>query len=409
MNIERFNADFGNSTGNFLIDGYYFEIPTNIVEISSKKAEGMFVSPITEKNELLDRLMISNGEKENEKFYLVGEFAQGHEIKTQVNQMNDKLTSIIPYANFLGAVAYYAILKNSTDDKKIDVEIDNMKMMLPIWLLKKASKFSVAQNEMAARFLGEHTVKVLTMGMERVINITVKHSVCKIESEVARYAIKYKMLQEDNSIKIVHRDDIVDKFTNCETILSDIGGGSIDCVKLGDSLTPPKERNSFKVIDIEPFLGFLETFRKEKVLQYFSSIKQIEKFLINNYKKQKYILDDPNSGKSYDFTSEFTEMLQDYADKLVPIIFDTFKETDRLLKFVYFGGEAPVLKPYIKKTLLKFVTEKVAEENHIFLDDLLSDDASEVFKPTSRTINLTALELLSLSEISTNKTSEKNE
>lgn len=369
----------------------------------------MFVSPITEKNELLDRLMISTGEKENEKFYLVGEFAQGHEIKTHVNQMNDKLTSIIPYANFLGAVAYYAILKNPSEEKEINVEIDNMKMMLPIWILKKASKFSVAQNQMAARFLGEHTVKVLTMGMERIIKIKVNNSVCKIESEVARYAIKYKMVQEDKIIKILPRANLSDKFTKCETVLCDFGGGSIDCVKLGEGLTPPKARDSFKVIDIEPFLGWLETFRKEKVLQYFYSIKQIEKFLINNYKKQKYILEDPNTGKSYDFTSKFTEMLQDYSDKLVPVIFNTFKETDRLLKFVYFGGESPVLKPYIKKTLLKFVTEKVAEENHIFLDDLLENDTSEVFKPTSRTINLTALELLSISEVTKNKSSEKNE
>ena len=68
MNIKRFNGDFGNSTNNFMIDGYYFEIPTNVVEISEKEASETFVSPITESKDLLSaaiddlELLISNNQ-----------------------------------------------------------------------------------------------------------------------------------------------------------------------------------------------------------------------------------------------------------------------------------------------------------------------------------------------------------
>lgn len=39
MEIKRQNVDFGNSIFQTLVDGYYFEIPTNVVEITKDKAE----------------------------------------------------------------------------------------------------------------------------------------------------------------------------------------------------------------------------------------------------------------------------------------------------------------------------------------------------------------------------------
>ncbi|MCD2345096.1 Alp7A family actin-like protein [Clostridium guangxiense] len=397
MKIGRLEADFGNSTNNFLVDGYYFELTTSVAEISKQDAERMFVSPITEKKELLDRIMISTGEGENEKFYLVGKFAEGHEIKSHVNTMNDKIHSIIPYASFLAAISYYNTIK--AEDTDNEVEIDSMMMMLPIWLLKRAEKFSIAQNEMANRFIGEHKVKVLTMGMEKEIKIKVKNSQCKIEGEVARFALKYRMVQEEsNTIKIEKRKEI-EMFQNFETVLCDVGGGSTDCVLLVKGLTAPKERDSFKVIDIEPFLGKLETFRKEKLLQYFSNVKELESFIVRNYSKQKYILEDLNTGKTYDFTKQIVEMLQEYANKLITQIFSAFRKKDRVVKFIYFGGETPILKPYMKNSLLNIITEKALEENHLFLDELFNDENSEIFKPTPRTINLASLEILSVNQL----------
>ncbi|MGQ7115217.1 Alp7A family actin-like protein, partial [Escherichia sp. TWPC-MK] len=79
----------------------------------------------------------------------------------------------------------------------------------------------------------------------------------------------------------------------------------------------PKRRDSFQVIDIEPFLGYIDRFRKEKVLQYFKDLRTLETFIVKNYKDQEYVLTDENTGQEHDFTSEIVETLQEYAKFLV--------------------------------------------------------------------------------------------
>jgi len=402
MDIMRLNCDFGNSTNNFMVDGYYFEIPTNVVEISEKEASEMFVSPITETKELLDRLVISTKYNDKEKFFLVGEFAEKSKLSnSHVNNMHDKIKSVIPYASFLAAIAYYTNLKSSKDDNV--VKINYMSMMLPIWLLKREEKFSIAANQMEKRFLGEHEVKIITLGMEKTIKISVENAKCRIESEVARHGINYKLVTDDNNImKIEKRQELTSKFNDYEVVLADIGGGSTDAVILGKALTAPKTRDSFKVIDIEPFLGTLETFRKEKGLQYFHDLGALEKFIVANYKEQKYVLKDENIGEQFEFTDMIKEMLQEYSDMLILQIFNAFKTKNKVIKFIYFGGEAPILEPYIKISLRKHMTDQAAENNHFFLNEILEEDKREIFRPTSRTINLTALEILSINEMAKN-------
>lgn len=92
-------------------------------------------------------------------------------------------------------------------------------------------------------------------------------------------------------------------------------------------------------------------------------------------------------------------MLQEYANVLVYKVMDSFNgNTTGALKFIYFGGEAPILEPYIKECVKRSTNEDIMENNHYFLGDLLDESTDEVFRPTSRTINLAALEILSLSE-----------
>lgn len=47
-----------------------------------------------------------------------------------------------------------------------------------------------AQKIIEDTFIGEHTIKIMTLGMEKDLKISVKNVKCRIESEVARYDIK---------------------------------------------------------------------------------------------------------------------------------------------------------------------------------------------------------------------------
>lgn len=76
MNISRMNVDFGNSMYMNLIDGYFFELPTNVVEISKEAAEGKFTSIVEDPADLKDRLLVSTVIDETERYFLVGELAE---------------------------------------------------------------------------------------------------------------------------------------------------------------------------------------------------------------------------------------------------------------------------------------------------------------------------------------------
>ena len=403
MKIERLNSDFGNSTNNFLIDSYYFEIPTCVVEIPKDKAESHFTNTVEDVGDLLDRLLIATTIDEEERYFLVGKLAENNPYSnSHVGKMHDKINSDIPYVAFLAAVAYYHKIKNENgeDTDEIEIEIDNMKMMLPIWLLKKEDKFSIGQTKMANRFLNEHTVRLMTSGMESELTIRVKNSKCYIESETARWALKYKMVNDkENNATVIQKRIESRKFDDNETVLVDVGGGSTDAVLLTKGLNTPVSKDSFQVIQITPFLGALEKLLKEKLIEYFNDLRSLEKFIVENYKNQKYILRNQNTGDKYDLTDPIVEMLREYAQLLVYKVMEAFSNNSKgVLKFIYFGGEAPILSPYIKESVKDITNEEIMENNHHFLGELIEEDKSEIFRPAARTINLAALEILSLNE-----------
>ena len=400
MKVETLNADFGNSTGNFLFDSYYFEIPTCVVEISKEQAEGLFTNSVEDTADLLNRLVISTIINDEEKFFMVGKLAETSPFAhSHVGKMHDKINSNIPYATFLAAMTYvYKI--NEEDNPEPTIEIDNMKMMLPVWLLKKEDKFSIAQNKMVNRFIGEHTVKLVTPGMETELTINIKNAKCHIESEVGRWALKYKIVKNvEKDVTIIEKRKEARKFDDNQTVLVDIGGGSTDAVLLAKGLNTPVSAESFQVVQVDPFLGRLEKLLKEKLIEYFSDLRSLEQFIVDHYVKQRYVFKNPNTGKSVDLTDPIVQMLQEYSDVLVYKVMESFKgNTKEAFKFIYFGGEAPILEPYIKQSIIRKTNEGIMENNHYFLSDLLEETENEVFRPTARTINLTALEILSLNE-----------
>ncbi|SCY83893.1 Alp7A family actin-like protein [Lysinibacillus fusiformis] len=404
MRVERLNVDFGNSTGNFLSDSYYFEIPTCVVEISKEQAEEIFTNQVEDTTDLLDRLVISTMINGEDHFFMVGRFAEASPYaNSHVGKMHDKINSNIPYAMFLAGMTYaYKInyKDNENDNLESTIEVDNMKMMLPVWLLKKENKFSIAQNKMVNRFLGEHSVKLLTPGMETDITINIKNAKCHIESEVGRWALKYKIAKkEDNDVTVIEKRVEARKFDSNEVILVDIGGGSVDAVRLAKGLNTPVNADSFQVVQVEPYLGRLDKLFKEKLIEHFSNLRSLEQFIVDNYVTQRYVFKNPNTGSSVTLTEPIVQMLQEYSDILVYKVMESFKtNTKEALKFIYFGGEAPILEPYIKQSITKITNEGIMENNHFFLSDLIEDTKDEVFAPTARTINLTALEILSLNE-----------
>ncbi|MEC1053191.1 hypothetical protein P9B97_22785 [Bacillus paralicheniformis] len=386
MNISRFNVDFGNSMYMNLIDGYFFELPTNVVEIKKEVAEGKFTSSIDDPTDLKDRLLISTEINEEERFFLVGEIAEKEVLgNNHIKKLHNKVESHIPYVTFLAATAYYHALKSAEKKKKEDnyvednhVEIEYFQTMLPIWLLKRLNKFSEMQEKMAQRFIGSHQVKVLTLGMERDLEITVKDGTCRIESEVARWAIKKDFeLNDQPDAK---------QFKNYDVVACDLGGGTDDLALLPAGLKAPKDRDSLVSNTEAPFLVHLENLRKNKLLEHFESVRDLEKFIYTNIQKTKMIRTDGNTGQKFDLTDVIKQSLIEYAEIKIAQIENAFTPPkDKEYKYVYFGGVAEVLKEAISKVTKVRYNSEISEENHIVAEN-------------ARLLNLYGLEVLSRAE-----------
>lgn len=376
------NKDSGNSLDMNLIDGYYVEIPTNVVEISKEETESHFVATINNPKELLSRLLISTtlpGE-DNERYFLVGDEAAKHALaNNHVNKLHDKITSHIPYVMFLSAVSFYHAINEQRESGDDTVNIEYFQTMLPIWLLKRTAKFSEAQNAMAERFTGEHQVTIHTPGMERTLKINVDKAACRIEGEIARLGIKKNFELEDR--------EEARQFDNNDTVLVDIGGGTIDLVLSPAGLKSPKNRDSMQPIDKLAYLSHIEKLRKEKFLEYFSDLRSFETFIVNNFQKPKMELVDGNTGKRVDLTDKIQSSLKEFAKVLILKIQDVMPApADKIYKYIYFGGVAPILETSIHEVIEEMYGAEIAQANHIFL-------------PDSRKLNLYGLEVKSRGEM----------
>ncbi|MCY8151340.1 MULTISPECIES: hypothetical protein [Bacillus subtilis group] len=377
MNISRFNVDFGNSMYMNLIDGYFFELPTNVVELKQEVAEGKFTSSIDDPADLKDRLLVSTEIDGKERFFLVGEIAEKEVLgNNHIKRLHNKVESHIPYVMFLAATAYYQALNGEREDNH--VEIDYFQTMLPIWLLKRLNKFSEMQEKMASRFIGTHQIKVLTLGMEKELQITIKEAACRIESEVSRWAIKKDFELNDN--------DMAEQFKNYDVVACDLGGGTDDLVLLPAGLKAPKSRESFVSNTEAPFLVHLENLRKDKLLEHFDSVRELEKFIYSNIQKSKMERRDGNTGLKFDLTEIIQKSLKEYAEIKIAQIENAFTPPkDKTYKYLYFGGVAEVLEDSIRIVTEEKYGRDISESNHIVADN-------------ARLLNLYGLEVLSRAE-----------
>jgi plasmid segregation protein ParM len=376
--IKRFNKDSGNSVEQFMVNGYYFEIITNVVELSEKEAYAHFTSRIDDPKDFLKNILISTVLDDQERFFLVGEAAEEHQLGNKhISKLHNKAESEIPYICFLAGTAYYQILQ-AEDSNQSNVEIDYFSTMLPIWLLKKADKFSEMQEQMAARFHGEHNVTIMTPGAERTLSIKVATSKCRIEGADARWAIKKNFKLEDN--------ELADQFNDFDTLMHDIGGGTCDLALLPAGLKAPKNRSALESLTDISYLKHIETLRTEKLLEFFPDVRSLEKFIYENINNSKMELLDGSSGKMTDLTKVIYDSLRSYAKIYNAKVENTFPlPQGRMYKNVYIGGNGTVLKKFIEEAIKEKYGEEIQEQYHIFL-------------PDAGKLNLYALEILSLNE-----------
>lgn len=387
--IKRFNTDFGNSMFMSLINGYYVEMVTNVVEIDEERAEGYFVAPVETAEELYSNLLISTEIEGKTKYFLVGEAADQETLgNNHIKKTHDKLTSQIPYAIFLASCAYYYELKKNEYGIKEDPEqtaeitIQYFSTMLPVWLLKnRGNKFSDVQKLMADRFAGEHHFTVLTPGMNKSFKINVEKSTCRNEGEVGRWALKKTFSLEDNPE--------ASQFKSHDTIIADLGGGTIDCALLPAGLLAPRKRDDLQSIEDIPYLAHLEKLRKEKLVEHFATVRELDDFIVENIGKSKMERKDGLSGKTIDLKDIIHKSLYQYAKIAIEKIEDAFPAPkDKEYKYCYCGGVAGVLGEAVEKVIEQKYSRDIFERNH-------------VFPAEGRKFNLYGLEILSIKDTET--------
>ncbi|MED3932892.1 hypothetical protein ABEY43_29350 [Priestia megaterium] len=389
MKISRFNKDCGNSVDMNIMDGYLFDFPTNVVELQKDAADSFFTDAVTSPEEFKKRILLSTtieGE-EKERYFLVGDIAASQLLaNNHINKLHNKITSHIPYITFLAAIAYYHAL-HAKDKKDNTIEIDYFSTMLPIWLLKKESTFGAAQKAMANRFLGDHSFTVHTPGFENTLKVLVEESACLKEGESARFALKKDLTLQD-------RED-ANEYVECETVMVDIGGGSIDVVILPEGLKAANSRESFQSIEGIPYLAHIDKLRKEKFLELFTDLRAFDQFILDNYSKQKFVLKNENTGESIDLTSTIKSSLREYVEILLAKLNDVAPPpANKLRKYVYCGGVAPTLEVAIMNSMREKIGEERTEKYHKVPQD-------------SRHLNLFGLEIRSIGYVQKKQAAEK--
>ncbi len=385
LKIERFNTDAGNSITASIINGNVQpveEIPTAVVQLADNKAKDYFPDKIS-KNELRKSILL----KVNGQCYLVGDVARrvmGNDLHIN-GELHSKVKSNIPYIMWLATIAVYDAENNQTNEEDTEISIDYFSTMLPIFELQSAEKFSMVKEEMAERFIGEHSFEVLTTGCEKKITVKVERSKCYEESLVAKYAIQYKTNLDANPAAT--------KFMGFRTILVDLGGGTIDVVLLGTALDKPKKRSDFKTITEAPFLGLIKELREGALRSYFKSARELETFIVRNFNNNSYIWEDSKTGETVDLSTIIQTALRNYTDEIISIVLNMYPtlEQGERYKYVYFGGVAPILSKYIIEALQKRYTENVVKEYHHIEPD-----------HTSRFLNLYGLETISIQNTKVN-------
>lgn len=368
--------DFGNSMSFAVINGdsNILEIPTAVVPLSDAQAEGYFTEEVP-KSKMKQSLMI----RYEGKNYLIGDAAKktlGNDNHIRGREM--KSESLLPLLMFYAMAALHEAEQQADHFDDAYIEIDYFSTMLPIWEVTKSAKFSDCTNLMASRFLGEHHFSVMTSGCQKDIHLHVKDSFCYIEGLAAKWALRYKLDLSEN--------ETAEKFRDAITINVDIGGGTIDLVRLQKRLENPKSQKDFDSIVEATFFGTIQELYERKLRPYhFASARDVEEFIVKHYEQGDYVVVDGKTSKRDDISGEVHEALRNFTNQIMPVILDKFPNTQgEKYKYNYFGGVAPILRPYIEEYVTDHFGKEVFKEHHHIEPDR-----------TARFLNLYGLEIIS--------------
>ena len=377
MKIKRMNMDIGNSISFAMFNGEMniMEIPTAVVSLSEAKAKGYFSDEVA-KSKLKESLML----KVEDQYYLVGEAAVqflGNDAHIGAT-VHEKTTSNLSMIMFYALIALYDAEQNMDKEESSSMVMDYFSTMLPIFEVLEAPKFSDKTEEMAARFKGKFEFEVATKGCTKKIQVETKRSECYIEGQVAKFALKYKFDLTES--------DTAEKFDRHYTINNDMGGGTIDQVRLGKRLDNPKSRNDFKSITEAPFLGMVKKLYEEKLRKYsFKSARDVEQFIVRHYESDSYHVVNSLTGEKTDITTIIDEALREYTHDVMETILRQYPSIQgEVYKYNYYGGVAPILRKYIKEYVVEKYGEEVFEKYHHIEPD-----------NTARFLNLYGLEIIS--------------
>jgi plasmid segregation protein ParM len=354
-------TDFGNSIGQHMIDGHYFEMPSSIKEITEKDFQGMFANNISE-NSLDEHLVIKLLTNKHERYFMVGKRAQTELLgNAHIHTLHDKTQSMTVMVTWLAGLAFYHALK-CPEMNQDTVTVEYFGTLLPVWLVKKANSFKDKLAVMSERFQTQITYELITPGFSRELTIKVNYAECRIEGENARHALKQDL--EGNA-----RED-AKRYKEAYTVMDDIGGQSQDLVKLQHDLNGAQKADDFVSSTDQSYLAVLEKLRTDKLMDYFKEVRSLETFILNHIESRSFLFKDPVSHADYDLTRDIEPVLHDFAAVAMQKALQSFsfKQGD-LVYYVHIGGVNQVLREYMMEYLIKILGDAIAKKHHIFPED----------------------------------------
>lgn len=359
--IDRWVADFGNSTNQQMINGYYFEMPSSIYEITKEDAEALFAQSV-DKEALIDQLVVRVPIDEKDRYFKVGNKAKADVLGNRhIEKLHDKTESQTVWVTWLTGMAFYHAYMFPSK-KEDTIEVQYFGTLIPVWLAKRAKKFTEILSKMANRFIREEgfEVELLTPDFERTLTIIVKEAKSRVEGETARYALKYDLELNKNEEQMKKHEAAI-------VVIDDLGGQTQDLSKLRPGLKKPASADDYASFTDKSFLKMLEDLRITKLMTHFNDLRSLEEFVRHNIKSKQFIYKDPTTKSEVDFTAKIEVMLREYVKIASEKCLTAFQYAlGEEVYFLHIGGVAEEVQDYMMEYLIERLGKEIAEKYHLF-------------------------------------------